>query len=79
MHEELTKGIMFAVAQHVEVMVPIRHGTKYATTGTGNGLHCMAVIAWLVVAHVVAVDQVDRPAFAANHHQAGVRSRLGWQ
>src|SRR5258708_28179741 len=78
-HGELTKGIVVAVAQHVEVMVPVGHGTKDAATGGGNGLHCVAVIVWLVMTHVVAVDQVDRPAFAGNPDQVWGRSRLGWQ
>src|SRR6267143_1091356 len=78
-YEELTESVIRAVAQHVQVVVPVGHRTEDAAACAGYRLHGLAVTVWLIMTHVVAVNQIDGPALAGNNDEVRVRSRLGRQ
>ena len=65
------RGVRGLVEQTV---VPIRGRTPDLRGRADDGLHDLIVVRRVEAAHVVAVEQINRPALAARREQAGMRA-----
>lgn len=72
-HRKVAQRVM--VGQQIDMMVPIS-GSSIDSVRGRDGLHGVAVVAGLIVAKVITVDEIEHRPFSTDKGKVGMRARL---